>query len=62
MTPSRELGTEPADHQAVEEIQLVTELMVVASLASGELEQAAVDQALGLSAGAAPLPEQRASH
>ena len=42
------LDVELVDDQLGDEIRLVTELMVVATLAPGELEQDVIDQALGL--------------
>ena len=47
------------DHDAIDEIRLVTELMVVASMASGELEQSVIDDALGLTAPRTGFPSQR---
>lgn len=53
------LDVELSDPEAIDEIRLVTELMVVASMAPGELEQRVIDDALGLSFGGDPLPGQR---
>jgi hypothetical protein len=47
------------DDETVDEIRLVTELMVVASMAPGELEQGVIDEALGLRAPVGRLPTQR---
>jgi hypothetical protein len=42
------LDVELLDDQLVDEIRLVTELMVVATMAPGELEQDVIDVALGI--------------
>jgi hypothetical protein len=47
------------DDQMVEEIHLVTELMVVASMTSGELDQDVIDNALGIERVSRPFPTQR---
>jgi hypothetical protein len=47
------------DEQTVEEIRLVTELMVVAATAPGELEQDVIDGALGVDPQHRPFPHQR---
>jgi hypothetical protein len=52
------LDVELVDGALVDEIRLVTELMVVAALAPGELEQDVIDQALGVTP-ARRLPRQR---
>ena len=54
------LDVELQDDQTVEEIRLVTELMVVAALASGELDQDVIDEALGVDRTPGPFPTQRA--
>ena len=51
--------TELQDDQMVEEIHLVTELMVVASMTSGELDQEVIDNALGIERASRPFPHQR---
>jgi len=53
--PDKELQ----DEQMVEEIHLVTELMVLASMASGELDQEVIDNALGIDRALRPFPTQR---
>jgi hypothetical protein len=47
------------DEQMVEEIHLVTELMVLASMTSGELDQEVIDNALGIERASRPFPTQR---
>lgn len=47
------------DEEAVDEIRLVTELMVVASVAPGDLDQDVIDGALGLEPTERTLPTQR---
>jgi len=47
------------DEELSEEIHLVTELIVVASQAPGELEQAVIDDALGVEPVRPPFPGQR---
>jgi hypothetical protein len=47
------------DQAAIDEIRLVTELIVVASLAPDVLEQDVVDDALGLDARVSRFPTQR---
>ncbi len=42
------LDVELHDPEMVDEIRLVTELMVVAAMAPGELEQDVIDRALGI--------------
>jgi hypothetical protein len=54
------LDVELQDDQTVEEIRLVTELMVVAALASGELDQDVIDEALGVDHTPGRFPTQRA--
>jgi hypothetical protein len=61
MTMSDALDVDLDDHDAIDEIRLVTELMVVASMAPGELEQSVIDDALGLCDGFAGVPAQRRS-
>ena len=51
--------TELQDEQMVEEIHLVTELMVLASMTSGELDQEVIDNALGVERPSRPFPHQR---
>jgi len=51
--------TELQDEQMVEEIHLVTELMVLASMTSGELDQEVIDNALGIERASRPFPTQR---
>jgi hypothetical protein len=51
--------TQLQDDQMVEEIHLVTELMVVASMTSGELDQEVIDHALGIDRVSRPFPHQR---
>jgi hypothetical protein len=51
--------TELQDEQMVEEIHLVTELMVLASMTSGELDQEVIDNALGIDRATRPFPTQR---
>ena len=53
------LDVELQDEEAIQEIRLVTELMVVASMAPDELEQNVIDEALGLHSPADALPAQR---
>jgi hypothetical protein len=55
------LDVELQDHEAIDEIRLVTELMVVASMAPGELEQDVIDDALGIDPGPGRMPSQRGS-
>ena len=55
------LDAEVQDEDTVDEIRMVTELMVVASMASGDLEQAVIDDALGVEAAPSPFPSQRLS-
>ena len=45
--------------QLIDEIRLVTELMVVASLAPGELEQQVIDDVLGVHPVKSLFPRQR---
>jgi hypothetical protein len=47
------------DQVTTDEIRLVTELMVAASMAPGDLEQQVIDGALGLGPGPDPVPAQR---
>lgn len=49
------------DQQTVDEIHLVTELIVVAALAPGELEQQVIDDALGVHPVRTFFPRQRSS-
>ncbi len=53
------LDVELQDQVTVEEIRLVTELMVVAAAAPDELEQSVIDDALGVRLGRRPFPTQR---
>jgi hypothetical protein len=53
------LDVELHDQDTLDEIRLVTELMVVASMAPGELEEGVVDEALGLPARRSGFPAQR---
>jgi hypothetical protein len=48
-----------SDDQTVVEIRLVTELMVVASMAPGSLDQDVIDGALGIERRPRPVPSQR---
>jgi hypothetical protein len=52
------LDVELHDDQLVDEIRLVTELMVVATMAPGDLEQDVIDRALGVEP-LRRLPRQR---
>ncbi|NUR07779.1 MAG: hypothetical protein HOQ22_07195 [Nocardioidaceae bacterium] len=52
------LDVELQDEELGEEIRMVTELMVVAALTPGELEQAVIDDALGVQP-PPTLPRQR---
>ena len=47
------------DEQVVDEIRLVTELMVVAAMSPGDLDQDVIDGALGLEHDARGFPRQR---
>ena len=47
------------DEQVVDEIRLVTELMVVAAMSPGDLDQDVIDGALGLDRDARGFPRQR---
>lgn len=53
------LDVELQDDEAIDEIRLVTELMVVASMAPGELEQDVIDDALGVDHTPGRMPSQR---
>jgi hypothetical protein len=53
------LDVELHDAELIDEIRLVTELMVVASMAPGELEQEVIDDALGVERVHPRLPSQR---
>jgi hypothetical protein len=53
------LDVELQDAETSEEIRLVTELMVVAAMASGKLEQAVIDDALGVEHDRRSFPSQR---
>lgn len=53
------LDVELQDEEAIDEIRLVTELMVVASMAPDELEQSVIDEALGLPRRGDGFPSQR---
>jgi hypothetical protein len=58
-TMGNALDVELQDAETGEEIRLVTELMVVAAMASGELEQDVIDDALGVQHDPRSLPSQR---
>ena len=47
------------DPELIEEIRLVTELLVVASLAPGDLEQSVIDDVLGVHPVKSFFPQQR---
>ena len=49
------LDVELKDQVLDDEIRLVTELMVVATMAPGELEQTVIDETLGVQPGRMPL-------
>ena len=53
------LDTDLRDDQMVDEIRLVTELMVIASMTPGELDQDVIDSALGIESSSASFPVQR---
>ena len=53
------LDTDLRDDQMVDEIRLVTELMVIASMTPGELDQDVIDGALGIESSSAAFPVQR---
>jgi hypothetical protein len=53
------LDVELHDAELIDEIRLVTELMVVASMAPGELEQEVIDETLGVERAYPRLPLQR---
>ncbi len=53
------LDVELQDAETGEEIRLVTELMVVAAMAAGELEQGVIDDALGVEPDPRGFPSQR---
>ena len=53
------LDVELNDAELIDEIRLVTELMVVAAMAPGELEQEVIDEALGVEHVHPRLPSQR---
>lgn len=53
------LDTDLRDDQMVDEIRLVTELMVIASMTPGELDQDVIDNALGIESSSASFPVQR---
>jgi hypothetical protein len=53
------LDVELLDDQLVDEIRLVTELMVVATMAPGDLDQDVIDAALGVQS-ERHVPRQRA--
>ncbi|MEP7091513.1 MAG: hypothetical protein ABI776_15550 [Nocardioidaceae bacterium] len=58
---SNALDVDMQDHDTIDEIRLVTELMVVASMAAGDLDQDVIDDALGLEHGTRRLPAHRRS-
>jgi hypothetical protein len=47
------------DQETTDELRLVTELMVVASMAPGDLDQDVIDGALGIERSPKNLPSQR---
>jgi hypothetical protein len=47
------------EQQTVDELRLVTELMVVASMADSQLEEDVIDTALGIERAPRPVPSQR---
>jgi hypothetical protein len=53
------IDVELHDEELVGEIRLVTELMVVATLAPGELEQKVIDDVLGVKPVKRLFPQQR---
>ncbi len=53
------LDVDLQDEVTIDEIRLVTELMVAASTAPGELDQEQIDSALGLHAVPGSVPAQR---
>jgi len=53
------LDVELHDQQLIDEIRLVTELIVVASMAPGELEQTVIDDVLGVHPVKSLFPRQR---
>jgi len=53
------LDVELHDAELIDEIRLVTELMVVAAMAPGELEQDVIDETLGVEKLHPRLPSQR---
>ncbi len=53
------LDVELQDAETGEEIRLVTELMVVAAMSTGELEQGVIDDALGVQHDPRTFPNQR---
>jgi hypothetical protein len=53
------LDVELHDQQLIDEIRLVTELIVVASMAPGELEQTVIDDVLGVRPVKSLFPQQR---
>jgi hypothetical protein len=53
------LDVELHDEELIGEIRLVTELIVVASMAPGELEQEVIDQVLGVKPVKSMFPRQR---
>ena len=55
------LDVDLRDDQMVDEIRLVTELMVIASMTPGELDQDVIDQALGVIRASSEFPAQRSS-
>jgi hypothetical protein len=55
------LDVDLRDDQMVDEIRLVTELMVIASMTPGELDQDIIDHALGVTRAPREFPNQRAA-
>ena len=53
------LDVELKDQVLDDEIRLVTELMLVATMAPGELEQTVIDETLGVQPGRMPVPLPR---
>lgn len=56
---SNALDVDLQDDETIDEIRLVTDLMVAASTAPGELEQDVIDSALGLDRVRGSVPSQR---
>ena len=58
----RPLNLDLEDEERSQEMRLVTELIVLASLAPGELEQQVIDDALGVVPMRPGFPRQRLGH